>query len=119
METAKQIICTVCPTGCIVEVSGTPGALVSAGHTCRRGKAYAESEYVLPVRILTSCAATDSHAEPRLPVRTTAPIPKALHAACMAEIKKLTLSAPVCRHDVLIANVLDTGADIVATGSLM
>lgn len=117
----KIITCTVCPMGCAITVKGEGGTILSVtGHTCPRGERYARDEFVHPVRILTSTALVEGCAAgPLVAVRSNKPIPKELQAACMKEIHALRLSVPVRRYDVLIENILSTGADIVATGEAL
>ena len=50
----KLIICTVCPQGCRITVTGEGSNIASVtGFTCARGEAYAKQEFVCPMRILT------------------------------------------------------------------
>lgn len=113
----KTIICTVCPQGCHITVCAKSGAISSAeGFRCRRGEQYAKSEFTNPVRILTSTALVSGSDTTLVALRSNKPIPKELLLPCMKEISALRLAAPVHRYDVLIPNILNTGADIVATG---
>ena len=51
----KEIICTVCPRGCLITAEGTDQSVVSLkGEGCVRGRRFAEAEFLHPVRILTS-----------------------------------------------------------------
>lgn len=112
----KEIICTVCPMGCTVTVEGDNGTVNSIeGFSCPRGKAYAESEFISPVRILTSTAKIKNAKCPLVAVRSRTPIPKDKLFDCMAEIKKLELSAPLHTGDVVIQNVCNTGVDIISS----
>ena len=52
---------------------------------------------------------------PVVPVKTSAPIPKTMIFDCMKEINKACVNAPVSIGQVVIADVLGTGVDIVAT----
>ncbi len=114
----KQIICTVCPTGCTITVEGEGKNITSIeGFTCPRGKQYAENEFVSPVRILTSTAKISGTKSPLIAVRSKTPVPKDKLFDCMDEIRKLNLKAPVKTGDVLIENVCGTGVDIVASGN--
>jgi CxxC motif-containing protein len=118
MET-KYITCTICPLGCRIAVRGGSGEDVSAeGAGCRRGEAYAREELIRPVRILTSTAVVSGGACLLVPLRSSRPIPKTLLTVCMEEINRLRLRTPVWRGEILIRNVLGTGADIIATGSV-
>ena len=115
----KDIICTVCPMGCIITVEGENGKIDSiSGYTCQRGKTYAENEFIAPVRILTSTAKLEGASTPLVAVRSKTPVPKDKLMDCMAEIRKLTVTAPVKRGDVLIENVCGTGVDIVSSADV-
>lgn len=112
----KEIICTVCPMGCHILVSGE-GERVDRieGFGCKRGESYARSEFAHPVRILTSTVALKGAAEPLLPVRSSVPVPKELIPACMEMLRSVAVTAPVKRHEVIVADILGTGADIIAS----
>ncbi len=113
----KEIICTVCPTGCTITVEGEGKNITKIeGFTCPRGKQYAENEFISPVRILTSTAKITGTKSPLIAVRSKTPVPKDKLFCCMDEIRKLELKAPVHRGDILISNVCGTGVDIVASG---
>lgn len=115
----KDIICTVCPMGCVITVEGDNGIIDSIeGYTCPRGKNYAENEFVSPVRILTSTAKISGAKTPLVAVRSKSPVPKDKLFDCMAEIRKLCLEAPVSRGDVLIENVCGTGVDIISSADV-
>lgn len=115
----KDIICTVCPTGCTIRVEGKNGAITKIeGFSCPRGKVYAENEFISPVRILTSTAKVNNAKSPLVPVRSKSPVPKDKLFDCMAEIRKLELSAPINRGDVLIPDICGTGVDIIASGEV-
>ena len=110
----KEIICTVCPTGCTIHVEGENGTITKIeGFSCPRGKLYAENEFISPVRILTSTAKVKNAKSPLVAVRSRTPFD------CMDEIRKLDLTAPVKRGDVLIKDVCGTGVDIIATGEVL
>lgn len=115
----KDIICTVCPMGCVISVEGENGNIsIIEGYTCQRGKTYAENEFISPVRILTSTAKLADSKNPLIAVRSKSPVPKDKLFECMAEIRKLTVEAPVKRGDVLIENVCGTGVDIVSSADV-
>lgn len=113
----KEITCTVCPMGCRITVCGEGEVIHSVkGYICARGEQYARSEFVHPVRILTSTALVSGSSEPLVAVRSNRPLPKELLMNCMKKIHTLHLQAPVYRYQVLIPNIMDTGVDIVASG---
>lgn len=112
----KLIICTVCPRGCHMTVKGE-GARVDSveNYSCPRGLEYAKTEFVAPVRILTTLVKIDGKDNELLPVRSNKPLLQSKLFECMDVIKKTSVKAPIKRYDVIIADICGTGVDIVAT----
>ena len=118
MTRTKNITCIVCPTGCEITVTGEDKKISSIeGFDCKRGKTYAENEFISPARILTTSVKISGCIDPLVPVRSNMPLPMELLMPCMDEIKNKEAAAPVKSGDVLVKNILNTGVDIVATGS--
>ena len=113
----KQFICTVCPRGCRLSVDEDNDYKVT-GNTCPRGAVYGRNEAIDPRRTLTSTVKITGASLTRCPVRTSEAIPKKLMSEAMAEINKVSVTAPVRRGDVIIQNLLNTGADLIATRDL-
>jgi CxxC motif-containing protein len=112
----KQIICTVCPRGCCMTVKGEKEQILSVeNYSCPRGLEYAKTEFVAPVRILTTLVKVEGKENELLPVRTDKPILQSKIFECMEVIKKAKVCVPVKRYDVIIENICNTGANIVAT----
>lgn len=113
----KNIICVSCPMGCpiSVELSDSGEVLNVTGNTCPRGKAYAITECTAPTRMLTSTVKVVGGRTAMVPVKTSQPIPKGMMFDIMAEINRAEVKSPVKIGDVIIPNVLNTGADIIAT----
>ena len=113
----KDIICTICPTGCVMHVVGDKDKVTSiTGYTCKRGLAYGESEFLAPVRTLTSTVKVENGSSILVAVRSNNPLPKDMVMDCMKEIHKVVVTAPIKRGDVIIPNILNTGVDIIASG---
>jgi CxxC motif-containing protein len=113
----KEIICTVCPMGCLMMVIGEGDRIDSVeGNGCKRGFTYAQTEFAHPVRILTSTVKTGDPTAPLMPVRSSQPVPKEKIFDIMAAIREVRLFQPVRRYDVILPDVCGTGIDIVATG---
>ena len=110
----KQPVCIVCPRGCRLTVDEEHGYAVT-GNSCPRGAEYGKTELLHPTRVLTSTVRVDGGLHRRLPVKTTAPIPKELLFQAMEALNGVTLTAPVTVGQVVIANLLGTGVDVVAT----
>lgn len=112
----RELTCIVCPKGCPLKVDLENGAVANvAGHTCPRGKQYAIDECTHPMRtITTTVRATDGSV---VPVKTATTVPKELMLDCMKEINNAVLSLPAHIGDVVIANILGTGADVIVTAN--
>ncbi len=113
----RILTCIVCPKGCELHVSLDEGGAIKeiSGHTCKRGVVYAEAECTHPTRTLTSTVRCESGA--MLPVKTSSPIPKELLFDAMRVINSSVAKDTAKIGEVIIANILDTGADIVATAN--
>ena len=118
MKMKKSLVCVSCPLGCPIEVEIENGEVISVtGNTCKRGDAYARTEVTHPVRSLTSTVKLVGGVHPIVPVKTSAPVPKEKLAECMKAINAASIKAPVKIGDVIIENILGTGANIVATNN--
>ena len=69
--------------------------------------------------MLTSTVFIKSELIKRLPVITSKEISKNLIFDVMKEINKVRVEAPIKMHQVIIKNVLGTGADIIATREVL
>ena len=108
----RNLTCIVCPLGCglTVRLQGKQ-VLAVTGHTCPKGKAYAETECTNPQRTVTSTVrCTDGSL---VAVKTDRPIPKEKMLDCMAVINRTVAKTPIAIGDVIIENVF--GCHIVAT----
>ena len=114
--TLTHYLCIGCPLGCRLEVEEEDGAIVEVrGFSCKRGKEYAEQEHTDPRRMVTSSVRVTNGRWARLPVKTTRPVRKDQVRAVCRLLREITRAAPVGLGDVIVANVLDSGVDIVAT----
>ena len=115
----KELICVSCPIGCAVTVTlDDNNEVVSVtGNTCKRGDSYARQECTHPERMLTSTVKVTGSRLPVVPVKSAKPVPKELLLDCMQVINRVTVQAPVHIGDVVLANILNTGVDIVATNN--
>lgn len=115
----KTVICTVCPNGCEIEVNYTTREdAILSGYTCKRGIPYAIDECFEPKRTFTSSVKIAGSDRRVLPVRTSAPIPKALLMKAAEALREIELKVPVACGDVIVENFLDTGVNLVSAMSL-
>ena len=117
MAKERLLTCIVCPRGCQMKVTldeaGVPTNV--EGNFCKRGVAYAHDECTNPRRTVTStvkCASGDV-----ISVKTDSTVPKGMMFEVMAEINKVVADDDLKIGDVIIENVCDTGANVVATSN--
>lgn len=111
----KEIICVICPKSCRIQASQDNGIWEVKGNGCKRGAEFAVSEAVNPKRSLTTTMRTVFDELPLLPVKTDKDIPLEKLFEVMKEINKATVDHEVRIGEVLIENILGTGANIVST----
>lgn len=115
MET-RELICIACPLGCMVTVRlNEEGVQSITGNSCKRGEKYAITECLHPTRMVTSSVPVEDGEPKMLSVKTSDAIPKERIKACMCELKTVKVKAPVNIGDVVVKNIADTGADMIAT----
>ncbi len=107
-----RIVCTVCPTGCVMEASAQGEV---RGNACERGWEYALCELACPMRVFTGTVRVDGAGLPLLPVRTEAAVPKGALLDVARACRRLRATAPVRMGDVIAADVAGTGGALVAT----
>lgn len=114
----KQFTCVVCPNGCEITVENVNGDLQVTGEGCARGRAWAFQETTDPRRTIATSVRVLGGAEPLCSARLTNPIPRKDIMRAVEKIHALVLHAPVEAGSVLIADILGTGSDVVATRSV-
>jgi len=114
----KELICIVCPQGCRLTVSDESGELTVTGNTCKRGVAYGIAETTAPTRVITTTVEITDSYWCRLPVKTDGGVPKGKIFECMDAINQITVKAPVKTGDVVLADILGTGVNVVAARTM-
>lgn len=115
----NELVCIVCPKGCTMHIEQENGTYKVSGNTCKRGAQFAVSEMTEPKRTICTTVRTVFPQAPVLPVRVSAEIPKDKIFDVMREINSIIVKNPVRRGDVLLKDVLNLGADIIATSDLL
>lgn len=112
----RNLTCIGCPLGCALTVELENGEVKSvSGNTCKRGDDYARKEVTHPTRIVTSTVSVTGGDLAMVSVKTANDIPKEKIMEIMKSIENIRVEAPVHIGDVILANVADTGVDIIAT----
>ena len=118
----RTLTCINCPMGCQVTINYelkdgklNEENLEVSGNTCIRGKNYAISEVTNPVRMVTGVVGLKNRKNLVVSVKTSKPVPKDMVMEVSGEINKMRAEAPLNIGDVLVKDILKTGADIVVT----
>ena len=112
----KKLICVSCPIGCELTARIENGVVTSVtGNRCPRGEAYARQEAIDPMRVLPTSVRVIGGELPLVSVKTDQPVPKRLIWQIMDHIRTLSIEAPVKIGQVLAENIMETGANLVAT----
>lgn len=112
----RTLTCISCPLGCTLRVELDEGSLIKIeGNRCPRGASYAREEVIDPKRVLSTSVRVVGGDYPLVSVRTDRPIPKRLLLEAMKQIRTLIVEAPIEIGQVVIADLLNTGANVVAT----
>lgn len=115
----RDLICVVCPMGCAIHVTLQDGQLIKiSGQTCKRGVTFAQGEILAPRRVLTTTVRVENGILPLVPVRSRTPLPKELLFKVATILRQVVLQAPVREHQVVLANALESGVDIIASRTL-
>lgn len=115
----RELICIQCPLGCPITVTLQEGEVTQVeGNSCKRGEIYVKKEVTNPTRTVTSTVKVLDGERPVVAVKTKTDIPKEKIFACMEEINRAEVSAPVRIGDVILEDVCGTGVSVVATASL-
>jgi CxxC motif-containing protein len=111
----ERLTCVLCPIGCQLEAVRRDGELEVSGQECPKGVDFAVQEILHPMRNLSASVPLRGTASRMVSVRLSAPVPRDKIYPILAAIAVLRPEAPVRRGQVLIADVLGSGADVIAT----
>jgi CxxC motif-containing protein len=134
----EEMICITCPMGCHLSIRRLSATEISVtGNRCARGEAYAREELLSPKRVVTTtCAiapdpaangsgvasggpsAASLYRPRRIPVRTRGAFPREKVPELLRLIFRLELRLPVERGQVVLADALGTGVDVVTTRTM-
>lgn len=108
----KEFTCIVCPRGCHLTVDDNNKV---SGNFCIRGEKYALSEITNPTRMITTIVRVKNRKDTMVSVKTSEAVSKKLIFDILKELENISVNAPCHIGDVLIHNILDSGADIIIT----
>jgi CxxC motif-containing protein len=115
----RHFVCVVCPVGCEVDVVHEGNRIISMeGNKCEESEEFVSQELIEPMRILTTTIRIQGSKWPVIPVRTDKAVPKRLFPRITGQLRRIKLQAPVNMLDVVVKDVLRTGANVVATRTM-
>ncbi len=118
-EETRVMNCINCPMGCELTVTLADGKFVKVtGNTCPRGAKYAQDEVTAPKRMLTTTVRAVGGFLPLLPVVSKTVLPKEKILACAEALRSVKVQAPIKAGQVVVADILHTGVDIIASRDL-
>lgn len=118
MEIETKMICITCPKGCTLQVTHDGQTVLNVTNGCKRGKDFAQRELNDPRRMVATTIRIKGGRHPLLPVATTRPFPKPRLLELMTALRRIELESPVKMGQVVLADALGTGIDIIASRDL-
>jgi len=115
MAEISEIICVTCPKGCTLRVKHEGKQVLEVLDGCKRGEEYAICELQDPRRMVASTVRVDGGLHPLVPVYTKQAIPKHLIPELARALRNVEVPAPVKINQVVLADALGTGIDVVAS----
>ena len=110
----EKITCAVCPMACVIDVSLKDGDLLVEGNRCGRGYQFVKKHFEQEHRIVAGKCLLSGGQMSRLPVSTNMKIPAHHVEKALEIIQNTRIQAPVKRGQVIIENILETGADVIS-----
>lgn len=115
----QTMVCINCPRGCTMTVTKEGDDIKVTGNFCKKGEQFAINELTCPMRTICTTVKTAFSQVPVIPCRVSNDIPKDRIFDVMKEINGVIVEKPIGRGDVIIKDVLGTGADIIATSDVL
>lgn len=111
----RELTCIVCPVGCSLVAEIEDGRVLGvSGNKCPRGKVYAETECIAPMRTITTTVKCENGEI--VSVKTKNPIPKEKIFEAMKIINCKNPVLPISIGDVIIEDIF--GSPVIATGNV-
>jgi CxxC motif-containing protein len=120
----RDIVCIACPIGCRLCAQWPDSgevdfeAVTITGNRCRKGEEYGREEILSPRRVVTATVAVRGGHPERVPVKTTASLPKELITPLLEELYRYTVKPPLAVGSTILANFRGCGVDVVTTRTI-
>ena len=111
-----EFVCVVCPTSCLITAEWNETEVLSITNAqCKLAWNYIPGEIFDPRRTVTTTVVVEGGDLPLVSVKTDKPVPKDQMLDVMDVLSGVTANATLDVGDVIVADVLGTGSNIVAT----
>ena len=114
----REVICTVCPNGCVMKIEKHNNEYKVEGNGCKRGEVYGIDEVTSPKRVVTSTVKLEGSYLNMLPVKTNGAVPKEIIFDIIKILSEIKVISPIKTGEIIIENILNTGINIVSTKTL-
>ena len=109
----KEITCQECPNRCKLLVEEENGEIVVKGNRCPRGARFGKAEFAGDRRVVHGKVRTAFAGVPSVPVCTSGGIPQGLVYKATLRMKRLQITQPMEKGQVVEANFLGAGVDLL------
>ena len=113
----QKLTCILCPRGCGLTADVQGQTVTITGNSCPKGAEYGKTECLHPVRTVTTTLRIANRCDTMVCVKTETPIPRERMADAVAQIRQLTVNAPVRVGDALPVEIC--GSRILITKAVM
>jgi CxxC motif-containing protein len=117
----RDIVCFVCPQGCLLAVQTAEEAddeIRVENNRCLRGMEFAVKELKDPERTLTSTLRVNNGTMPLVSIRSDAPVKKTELKDLITYFDDITINAPVSGGKTLFSAIGKNSVNIIATCSV-
>ena len=111
----NYLTCIMCPIGCEMDVERRGDEVEVTGNRCEKGPDFAREEIIDPKRNLATSLPIRGKYFRTLSVRLSDRVSRHLVRNIVKEIAQVRVAPPVKRGQVLLANIMNTGVDVIAT----
>lgn len=112
----RELTCIICPRGCALTAGISGGQVNVSGNACPKGKEYAVSECLNPMRTVTATVRVENREDTMVSVKTLRPVPKKNTMDVINLLRGIRVQAPVRIGETVVKDVF--GTDIVITKNI-
>ena len=112
----RELTCIICPRGCALTAEISGSCVNVTGNACPKGKEYAVSECLNPMRTVTATVRVANREDTMVSVKTLQPVPKKHTMDVISLLRGIRIHAPVHIGETVLKDIF--GTDIVVTKNI-